>query len=152
MINPAFAYSKKTDRTINNIRKKLKDLKNPENSEFLISSFDIVNISPIRNAYTNAFSMLEINNTKNQYYNKENYQDFLEEILNSADLIVPAWGDTIDKKELQKTNIKKTINKLLINKKVCILKQTVNGNPMHLARINNGKLKNAWNKIIEFLN
>lgn len=132
MINPAFAYSEKLDRTINNIRTNLKKIK--------VSSFDIVNISPIRNPYTDSFVKLE----SKKYYVRKDYNDFLDHILKSADVILPAWGNAIMKKELKfiKNKMDDILCKSEICSKVCILKKTKKGNPMHLLRV-----KDSWEKL-----
>lgn len=125
MINPAFAYSKKLDRTIHNIQKKLKEFC-PE-----ISSFDILNISPIRNPYTDAFVQLEKNYN---LYNKEMYKIFFSKMIGSRNKIILAWGNTVDKIDINRNRI---FDELKGKNFLYTLEISNNNNPMHLSPLNN---------------
>lgn len=129
MINPAFAYSEDDDSTIRNIRNKLKIYHKT------VKSFDILNISPIRNPYTDR--LLELEKNLNNLYNKENYYLNLKYILSESNKVILAWGNTIDKIP----SIKKIYEVLKNYKNLYILGKSKNNNPIHLLSINNKYLK-----------
>lgn len=87
MQNPAFAYSEKTDLTINNVYSYLK-----ENG---FKSFEIVNFNPIRTPLAKMLTKLEKEKEYSQY--DEINRKFLEKVLDNAQenknaVIIAAWG------------------------------------------------------------
>lgn len=128
MINPAFAYSKEDDSTIRNIRNKLIECHKE------VKSFDIINISPIRNPYTDCLLELE---TKH-LYNHQKYCNYLKKLLSNSNKIILAWGNTID----NLSNINNFYKILEDQKELYVLGKTKNNNPRHLLSMNNKYL--SW--------
>jgi len=91
MMNPAFANSNEDDFTIKNILKYLSDKKQ-------YSSFDIVNLYPVR--MPKGAKLDDLNKEINKYYKdiNENYQNFIISYLKASNnKIVAAWGSKYHK-------------------------------------------------------
>ena len=101
MMNPAFAYSKKQDSTIDNIYNYLKS------NNF--KSFEIVNFSPIRTPSPNSLTKLKNIEKCNQY--DEINRAFVETVLNKAqgdenNVIIAAWGGSQKDNKIAKEVLK----------------------------------------------
>ena len=122
MLNPAFAYSGSNDTTISRIKNNI--LKNHDD----ISSFDIINISPIRNPYPNRLNVLE----QKDYYDKGSYYSAIEKIIENSDQILLAWGSGIDKLQISE-KLYQILNANI--DKITVLGISDSNNPYHpLAR------------------
>ena len=107
MMNPAFAYSKKQDSTIDNIYDYLKS------NDF--KSFEIVNFSPIRTPSPNSLTKLKNIEKCNQY--DEINRVFVETVLNKAqedenNVIIVAWGGSQKDNKIAKEVLKEKSYKL----------------------------------------
>ena len=107
MMNPAFAYSKKQDSTIDNIYNYLKS------NNF--KSFEIINFSPIRTPSPNSLTKLKNIEKCNQY--DEINRAFVETVLNKAqedenNVIIVAWGGSQKDNKIAKKILKEKSYKL----------------------------------------
>ena len=107
MMNPAFAYSKKQDSTIDNIYDYFKS------NDF--KSFEIVNFSPIRTPSPNSLTKLKNIEKCNQY--DEINRVFIETVLNKAlgdenNVIIAAWGGSQKDNKIAKEFLKEKSYKL----------------------------------------
>ena len=107
MMNPAFAYSKKQDSTIDNIYNYLKS------NNF--KSFEIVNFNPIRTPSPNSLTKLKNIEKCNQY--DEINRVFVETVLNKAqedenNVIIAAWGGSQKDNKIAKEVLKEKSYKL----------------------------------------
>lgn len=107
MMNPAFAYSKKQDPTIDNIYNYFKS------NGF--KSFEIINFSPIRTPSPKVLSTLAKQESCNQY--NEINRRFLEFVLDNAQkdensVIIAAWGGSQKDNKIAKEVLKEKSYKL----------------------------------------
>ena len=151
LMNPSYADYYGLDDTILNVKKFIEKINNKNNPDFKYSSFDVLNVFPIRIANSNCLPDLLKKYDFNRDYRNKNFEYIKTKIKQGCDYIL-AWGADYHKTE-EAQNILKELNN---NKNVRILVYHLNsskgreGTPSHFtSRVYNKIKNNQGLKLIE---